>query len=73
MTTLVAPIFGSIPGGWLCDDYAWPVIFFINVPLAVICAPIAWRMLRRYEQALVHAPVDKVGLGMLIVFVGACS
>src|SRR5262245_15532510 len=30
MTTLVAPVLGPILGGWLCDRYAWPAIFFIN-------------------------------------------
>jgi MFS transporter, DHA2 family, multidrug resistance protein len=71
MTTLVAPVLGPILGGWLCDSYSWPVIFFINVPIALICSPIAWRALKRYEQALVRAPFDAVGLGLLIVFVGA--
>jgi len=64
-------VLGPILGGWLCDQYAWPVIFFINVPIAFLCSPIAWRMLKRYEQALVRAPIDAVGLGLLIVFVGA--
>src|SRR5262245_55281817 len=36
MTTLLAPVFGPILGGWLCDTYSWPVIFFINVPLAFV-------------------------------------
>jgi len=71
MTTLTAPILGPILGGWLCDTLAWPAIFFINVPLAFICAPIAWRMLRRYEEGLVRAPIDKIGLVLLIIFVGA--
>jgi MFS transporter, DHA2 family, multidrug resistance protein len=71
MTTLVAPVLGPILGGWLCDSYSWPVIFFINVPLALFCGPIAWRMLKRYEEALVRAPIDKVGLVLLIVFVSA--
>jgi len=71
MTTLVAPVLGPILGGWLCESYAWPVIFFINVPLALLVAPIAFRMLKRYEQALVRAPIDAVGLGLLVLFVGA--
>jgi MFS transporter, DHA2 family, multidrug resistance protein len=71
MTTLTAPILGPILGGWLCDTYSWPIIFFINVPLAAIFAPVAWRLLRRYQEALVRAPIDVVGLGLLIVFVGA--
>ena len=71
MTTLIAPVLGPILGGWLCDSYAWPIIFFINVPLAIVCAPIAWRMLKRYEQSLIRAPIDMIGLVLLILFVGA--
>jgi DHA2 family multidrug resistance protein len=71
MTTLLAPVFGPILGGYLCDTYAWPVIFFINVPLAIVFGPIAWRMLRRHESAIVRAPIDRVGLVLLVVFVGA--
>lgn len=71
MTTLVAPILGPILGGWLCDNYAWPLIFFINVPLALVCAPVAWRMLKRYEEPLLRTPIDRIGLALLIVFIGA--
>jgi DHA2 family multidrug resistance protein len=71
MTTLVAPVAGPILGGWLCDSYAWPVIFWINVPIAAGCAWVAWRMLKRYGQAPLRLPIDKVGLALLVVFVGA--
>src|SRR5262245_8618726 len=36
MTTLVAPVVGPILGGWLCDNYSWPIIFFINIPVAAV-------------------------------------
>src|SRR5215467_13059826 len=49
MTTLLAPVFGPILGGWLCDTYSWPLIFFINVPLAFVFGPMAARMLRSHE------------------------
>jgi len=71
MTTLIAPVLGPILGGWLCDRYGWPVIFFINVPLALLFAPLAWRMLGRYTETLSRAPIDRVGLALLIVFVTA--
>ncbi|HYM35467.1 MAG TPA: DHA2 family efflux MFS transporter permease subunit [Steroidobacteraceae bacterium] len=71
MTTLVAPVVGPILGGWICDNYTWPMIFFINVPIAIICAPLAWRMLKRFEEAPVRAPIDRIGLALLIIFVGA--
>jgi DHA2 family multidrug resistance protein len=71
MTTLTAPILGPILGGWLCDTYSWPVIFLINVPLALVMGPFAWRMLKRYESRLERLPIDVVGLTLLVVFVGA--
>jgi DHA2 family multidrug resistance protein len=71
MTTLVAPVLGPILGGWLCDSVAWPAIFFINAPIAAVAAPVAWRMLRRYEEPLQRKPIDRVGLALLVVFVSA--
>lgn len=71
MTTLVAPVLGPILGGSICDNYSWPFIFFINVPLAAFCAPVAWRMLKRYETPSARAPIDKIGLALLVLFVGA--
>ena len=71
MTTLVAPVLGPILGGFICDVYAWPLIFFINVPIALVVAPIAYRLLSRYETALERKPIDRVGLVLLIVFVSA--
>jgi len=71
MTTLVAPVLGPILGGSICDNLAWPFIFFINVPIALGCAPLIARLLKRFESAKVRAPIDVVGLILLIVFVGA--
>ena len=71
MTTLSAPVLGPILGGWLCENYGWPLIFLINVPLALVCAPMARRMLKRYEEAARKKPMDIGGLILLVVFVGA--
>jgi DHA2 family multidrug resistance protein len=71
MTTLVAPVLGPILGGWLCDNYTWPLIFFINVPIALAFGPAALRMLRRYETPLLRNPIDTVGLVLLVLFVGS--
>jgi len=71
MTTLVAPVLGPILGGSICDNLAWPFIFFINVPIALGCAPLIARLLKRFESAKVRAPIDVVGLILLIVFVGS--
>lgn len=71
MTTLVAPVLGPILGGYLCDEYSWPWIFYINLPIACLCAVAAWKKLKSYEQPLIKNPIDRVGLILLVVWVGA--
>jgi len=71
MTTLVAPVLGPILGGSICDNLSWSFIFFINVPIALCCAPLIARLLGRFESAKVKAPIDLVGLVLLVVFVGS--
>ncbi|WP_163333969.1 MFS transporter, partial [Klebsiella aerogenes] len=38
MTTVVAPILGPILGGTISDSWSWHWIFFINIPVAAVCA-----------------------------------
>jgi len=71
VTTLVAPVLGPILGGYLCDEYSWPWIFYINIPIAFICGFIAWNMLKRYSETLSRNPIDRVGLVLLIIWVSA--
>ncbi|MDZ5649260.1 DHA2 family efflux MFS transporter permease subunit [Nitrospirillum sp. BR 11828] len=71
MTTLVAPILGPILGGTLCDNWGWPFIFYINVPIALLCAVACWGLLKGFETATVRPRFDLVGLVLLIVWVGA--
>ena len=70
-TTLTAPVAGPILGGVLCDNLGWPSIFWVNVPIALVCAPIVFGMLRSKETPTEKKPVDIVGLGLLVVWVGA--
>ena len=71
MTTVVAPIAGPILGGLICDNAHWSWIFFINVPVALTTAVLAWRLLRRQEDARVKRPLDLVGLGLMVVWIAA--
>ncbi len=71
MTTLLAPVVGPVLGGWLCDNYSWPWVFFINVPMAFAFGVIAWSLLKRYQDPAVIKPVDKIGMLLLIIWVAA--
>jgi DHA2 family multidrug resistance protein len=71
MTTLVAPIIGPPLGGWISDNLSWPWIFYINIPVGVVASWVAWSVYRERETAIRRLPVDFVGLGLLVVWVGA--
>ncbi|MBK7251526.1 MAG: DHA2 family efflux MFS transporter permease subunit [Gammaproteobacteria bacterium] len=70
MTTLVAPICGPLLGGKISDDYSWPWIFLINVPVGLLCAGISWSGLKKQETPTRRLPVDTIGLALLVVWVG---
>ncbi len=70
-TTLVAPVIGPILGGWLCDEYSWPWIFYINVPIAIICGFVLYLLFIHHKEEAQKHPIDRIGLLLLIIWVGA--
>jgi DHA2 family multidrug resistance protein len=71
ITTLVAPVVGPVLGGWITDNYTWPWIFYINVPVGIAAGLITWMIYRKRETATQRLPIDAVGLGLLVIWVGA--
>ena len=71
ITTLVAPIAGPLPGGYISDNYVWPWIFLINVPVGIASAWLCWVNLKSQETPTRKIPVDRIGLALLFVWVGA--
>ncbi|KZE29786.1 DHA2 family efflux MFS transporter permease subunit, partial [Crenobacter luteus] len=68
---IVAPVCGPVLGGWIADRWHWGWLFFINVPLGLLCSAVAWRLLRGRETPVEAQPVDRVGLVLLVLGVGA--
>jgi DHA2 family multidrug resistance protein len=71
MTTILAPVAGPLVSGVFSDSIGWPWAFYINVPIAITCATLAWRLLTKFDGVRVRNPMDYVGLSLLIVWVGA--
>jgi DHA2 family multidrug resistance protein len=71
VTSLLAPILGPILGGVLCDSLGWQSIFYVNVPIALVCAGLVWSLLRSQETPTAKTSIDVVGLGLLALWVGA--
>ncbi|MFT4301852.1 MAG: DHA2 family efflux MFS transporter permease subunit [Desulfovibrio sp.] len=71
MTTVVAPVMGPVLGGWITDNVSWPWIFYINVPVGLASAWLTWITLRGRESETRRLPIDKIGLALLVIWVGA--
>lgn len=69
---VLAPAFGPTLGGWLTDQYSWPWIFYINVPIGILNILLVTRFIHDppYLQRI-KAPIDWFGLGLLTVGLGA--
>jgi DHA2 family multidrug resistance protein len=72
MIVLLGPAIGPALGGWLTDNFTWPWIFFVNVPVGVVA-------LFMGSQFLVDPPymrggdrhIDGMGIGLLAVGLAA--
>jgi MFS transporter, DHA2 family, multidrug resistance protein len=71
MTTLVGPVAGPILGGIICDEIGWEWIFFIKVPVAAAGGLVLYFLMRGQADPTAKAFIDKVGLALLVVWVGA--
>ncbi|MEU3983898.1 MFS transporter [Streptomyces sp. NPDC026672] len=52
---------GPFLGGWLVDGPGWRWVFLLNVPLALVCAPVALRHVPESRDSRAHGRFDVLG------------
>jgi EmrB/QacA subfamily drug resistance transporter len=55
---------GPFLGGWLVDGPGWRWVFLLNVPLALLCVPVALRHVPESRDAGKHARFDVLGAAL---------
>jgi len=70
MGVMVAPIIGPVLGGWLTDDFSWRWVFYINLPIGVLCLLGVLTFLHD-DHDLVKKRFDITGFALLSILLAA--
>ena len=76
---LCAPVLGPTLGGWITDNYSWRWIFYINIPVGVLCAFFTRMVLvdppaltaKRLAAKGKKLVIDGMGLGLIAIGLAA--
>jgi DHA2 family multidrug resistance protein len=69
LAVMIGPAIGPTLGGWITDNYNWPWIFYINVPIGLVGLWLVNRFVHDppYARAQKGIPVDAMGIALLAV------
>ena len=70
---IVGPTLGPPLGGYIVDNYSWPYIFYINIPLGIIAAMLTMEFVRspKFANKKAANEIDWWGIILLAVAVGS--
>ena len=68
---MVGPTIGPTLGGWLTDNYGWPWIFYINLPVGILAAMMIIGYVHDPEHQRRPPTIDYMGIALLAVSVGS--
>jgi DHA2 family multidrug resistance protein len=67
----IGPTIGPTLGGYITDNFSWPWIFYINLPIGIVTALICLRLLPESPVREKIKQIDWAGILFLILGVGA--
>jgi DHA2 family multidrug resistance protein len=67
---VVGPTVGPTIGGWITENYSWPWIFYVNLPVGALAAFLAYTFINETPKQE-KRPIDWWGIGLLALAVGS--
>jgi DHA2 family multidrug resistance protein len=71
MGIMVGPTLGPTLGGYITDNYSWPWIFYVNVPIGIFAAAMVMAYVLDHPHHERTRHVDYWGIGLLTVSAGS--
>lgn len=68
---MFGPIVGPVLGGWVTDNWSWPWVFYINIPIGIISIIMITIFIHDpHYIKKVREKIDFWGLGLIVVGIG---
>ena len=67
LVIVIAPIIGPVLGGWITENWSWPFIYFINIPIGIIALFLAKEFIYDPPYARKQKNVKTDGLGFFLL------
>jgi DHA2 family multidrug resistance protein len=80
MVIMIGPALGPTLGGWITDNYSWPWIFYVNLPIGILGLLMVLRFVHEPEDVLAanraraaaqRGHLDWAGIALLCIGVAA--
>lgn len=75
MGIVLGPAIGPSLGGYIVDNYSWPLIFYINIPFGILATFFAYRfIIKKPEEININKKsiyIDYIGIICLAIGVGS--
>src|SRR3954471_8345002 len=70
---IIGPTLGPPLGGYITDNFSWPYIFYINIPIGIIATLLTLQFVRspKYGEKSAVKDVDWGGIALLAIAVGS--
>lgn len=70
LVIVIAPILGPVIGGWITENWSWPYIYYINLPIGVLALSLSKALLvdPPYAQKQKGVKTDGIGFFFLTIW-----
>jgi DHA2 family multidrug resistance protein len=72
VAVMAGPVLGPVLGGWLTENYTWRYVFYINVPIGILCF-LGMKTFLTDTASNASEKLDWFGFGTLSLGVGAAQ
>lgn len=69
MGIMIGPIMGPILGGWLTENFSWRWVFYVNLPIGLLCLVLLWALLP--ARPVTRRSFDLFGFALLSLALAA--